>query len=78
MPKFIQEQVDALNSEITTTHEALVWASDNLHPKVAKASNFGAEDVVVMDMMLKINPKFRFFTLDTGRLPEETHEIIDT
>ncbi len=78
MPKFIQEQVDALNSEITITQEALVWASDNLYPKVAKASSFGAEDVVVMDMMLKINPKFRFFTLDTERLPEETHEIIDT
>ena len=77
MPKFTPEQVDALNSEIATTQEALIWASDNLHPKVAKASSFGAEDAVVMDIMLKINPKFRFFTLDTGRLPEETHKIID-
>lgn len=77
MTKFTQEQVDDLNSKIKTTEEALQWASDNLHPKVAKASSFGAEDAVVMDIMLKINPHFRFFTLDTGRLPQETYDIID-
>jgi len=75
--KFTQEQVDDLNSKIKTTEEALQWVSDNLHPKVAKASSFGAEDAVIMDIMLKINPKFRFFTLDTGRLPQETYDIMD-
>ena len=74
--KFTQEQVDNLNSTIKTTEEALQWVSDNLHPKVAKASSFGAEDAVVMDIMLKINPNFRFFTLDTGRLPQETYDIM--
>jgi len=77
VPKFTQEQVDDLNSRIKTTEESLQWVSDNLHPKVAKASSFGAEDAVVMDIMLKINPNFRFFTLDTGRLPQETYDIID-
>ena len=70
--KFTQEKVDDLNSTIKSTEKALQWASDNLHPKVAKASSFGAEDAVVMDIMLKINPNFRFFTLGTGRLPQET------
>jgi len=65
--KFTQEQVDDLNSKIKTAEEALKWVSDNLHPKVAKASSFGAEDAVVMELMLKINPKYRSFTLDTGR-----------
>ena len=77
MTKFTQEQVDDLNSRIKTAEEALQWASDNLHPKVAKASSFGAEDSVIMDIMIKINPKFRFFTLDTGRLPQETYDIMD-
>ncbi len=77
MTKFTQEQVDDLNSRIKTAEEALQWASENLHPKVAKASSFGAEDSVIMDIMLKINPKFRFFTLDTGRLPQETYDIMD-
>ncbi|MDH3191228.1 MAG: phosphoadenylyl-sulfate reductase [Nitrosopumilus sp.] len=77
MTKFTQKQIDELNAKIKTAEEALKWASDNLHPKVAKASSFGAEDAVIMDIMLKINPKFRFFTLDTGRLPQETYDIID-
>ncbi|MBA0907910.1 MAG: phosphoadenylyl-sulfate reductase [Nitrosarchaeum sp.] len=77
MKKFTQEQVDELNSKIKTTNDALLWVSDNLHPRVAKASSFGAEDAVIMDIMIKINPKFRFFTLDTGRLPQETYDIMD-
>ena len=77
MARFTQEEVDELNSSITTTEGALRWASDNLHPRLAKASSFGAEDAVLIDIMTKINPEFRFFTLDTGRLPEETYEIMD-
>lgn len=77
MVKFTQDQVDELNSTITTTDEALRWTLDNLHPRVAKASSFGAEDAVLMDLMIKISPKFRFFTLDTGRLPQETYDIMD-
>ena len=75
--KFSQQEVDQLNSSIKTAQEALKWASDNLHPKVAKASSFGAEDVAMIHMMIQINPKFRFFTLDTGRLPPETYDIMD-
>ncbi|MGA9229490.1 MAG: phosphoadenylyl-sulfate reductase, partial [Nitrosotalea sp.] len=41
------------------------------------ASSFGAEDVVVIDMILKINPKARIFTLDTGRLNQETYDVMD-
>ncbi len=76
--RFSQEQVDELNSTITTAQEALRWALDNLHPRVAKASSFGAEDAVITDLMVKTSPDFRFFTLDTGRLPQETYDIMDT
>lgn len=77
MTRFTPEQINELNSTLRTAEDALQWASDNLHPKVAKASSFGAEDAVIMDMMVKINPKFRFFSLDTGRLPQETYDIMD-
>lgn len=77
MPRFTQKDVDELNSSITTAEDALRWASENLHPRVAKASSFGAEDAVLIDIMLKVNPEFRFFTLDTGRLPRETYDTID-
>ena len=77
MKRFTQIQVDELNGKITTAEDALRWASENLHPAVAKASSFGAEDSVLIEMMTRVNPEFRFFTLDTGRLPKETHEIMD-
>jgi thioredoxin-dependent adenylylsulfate APS reductase len=33
--------------------------------------------MVVLDIAHKINPKVRVFTLDTGRLPQETYEMMD-
>ena len=41
------------------------------------ASSFGAEDVVLIDMMVKIDPRSRIFTLDTGRLPQETYDVME-
>ncbi len=75
--KFTQDEVDEINKTIKTPQDALKWALSNLHSRVAKASSFGAEDSVIIDMMAKINPKARFFTLDTGRLNPETYEIMD-
>ena len=66
MKRFTQIQVDELNGKITTAEDALRWASENLHPAVAKASSFGAEDSVLIEMMTRVNPEFRFFTLDTA------------
>lgn len=77
MHSFTADHVQQLNDKLKTAEEVLKWASDNLHPRVAMASSFGAEDVVVIDMMMKINPKFRIFTLDTGRLNQETYDVMD-
>ena len=77
MAKFTQEEIDKINSNLNTPEDALRWAFDVLHDKVAKASSFGAEDAVITDMMIKLNPKARFFTLDTGRLNQETYDVMD-
>ena len=77
MSKFTAGQVQQLNADLKTPQEVLEWSFDNLHPKLAMASSFGAEDVVVIDMMMKINPKARIFTLDTGRLNQETYDVMD-
>lgn len=57
----------------------LQWTVETFHPKVAFASSFGAEDVVVIDLLSKVKggSKVTVFTLDTGRLPEETYEVMD-
>lgn len=44
--------------------------------KIALASSLGAEDQVLTAMLLKINPKAIIFTLDTGRLPQETLDCL--
>ncbi len=77
MVKFTQNELDAVNKTLNTPEECLTWAFDNLHPKLAKASSFGAEDAAIIDMMFKINPQSRLFTLDTGRLPQATYDTMD-
>jgi len=44
---------------------------------IALATSGGAEDQVLIDMAAKIEPKVRIFTLDTGRLPAETFDVLD-
>jgi phosphoadenosine phosphosulfate reductase len=44
---------------------------------VALSSSFGAEDMVLIDMLMRVDPTARIFTLDTGRLPQETYNLID-
>lgn len=58
-----------------SAEEVLKWAFNKYSEKVASANSFGAEDVVLTDMISKINPKARIFTLDTGRLPQETYDV---
>ena len=46
-------------------------------PEVAVAFS-GAEDVVLIDMAVKIGVPFKVFSLDTGRLHAETYQFIET
>lgn len=40
------------------------------------AASFGAEDMVLIDMLAKLGAGNIIFTLDTGRLPQETYDVI--
>ncbi len=60
-----------------SAEEVLRAALDEFGDKVALASSFGAEDVVLIDMLHKIDPKAKIFTLDTGRLNQETYDVMD-
>jgi phosphoadenosine phosphosulfate reductase len=42
------------------------------------ACSFGAEDMVLLDAIAAHARKIEIFTLDTGRLPEETHALLET
>lgn len=71
--------VKKLNAQFEgkSAEELLSWAAKEFGLKIAFASSFGAEDVVIIDLLSKIKPQIRVFTLDTGRLNEETYEVID-
>lgn len=65
--------------EKKSAQEVLMWALNYFEcSKIALASSFG-EDVVIIDIMTKIDPKkVKVFTLDTGRLNQETYDVMDT
>jgi phosphoadenosine phosphosulfate reductase len=44
----------------------------------AFACSFGLEDMVLLDLIAKNARQIEVFTLDTGRLPDETHALLDT
>lgn len=45
--------------------------------RIALSASFGPEDIVLLDLLLELAPNPRVFTLDTGRLPQETYDLID-
>jgi len=48
-----------------------------MYERVAIVASFQAESSVIIDMASSIRPDLRVLTLDTGRLPQETHDMID-
>ena len=74
-----KEELASLNGrfEGATPQDVLRWALETYGRAIALAWS-GAEDVAVLDMMHRIDPKAtRVFTLDTGRLNPETCDLID-
>jgi phosphoadenosine phosphosulfate reductase len=67
----------ARHAEPMPTEDVLRLALERFGRKVALSSSFGAEDMVLIDMLMQIDPRARVFTLDTGRLPQETYNVID-
>ncbi len=45
--------------------------------RVVFACSFGAEDVVLLDLIQQHARHIRIITLDTGRLPQETYDVMD-
>lgn len=55
-----------------TAEDLLRWALDKYHPRIAIACSF--QHLVVVHLAVQIRPDVRVFSVDTGRLPEETYE----
>lgn len=68
---------DLARLDAAPAEDVLGWALDTYHPRLAVSAAFLAEDMVVIDLAHKLNNGVRVFTLDTGRLPQETYTLID-
>jgi phosphoadenosine phosphosulfate reductase len=61
-----------------TTTEIVSWALENYNPRIGLACSFQAEESVLIDLMHRVRgADFRLFTLDTGRLNQETYDCMD-
>jgi phosphoadenosine phosphosulfate reductase len=63
--------------EDATAGEVLAWAEARFGAGAAIASSFGVEDAVLIDLAASHAPRLRIFTLDTGRLPPETYDVME-
>jgi phosphoadenosine phosphosulfate reductase len=71
--------IDSLNQRFAgaTAAEIVRYTFDTWGRRTVVASSFGAEDVVLMHLAVVADPAARIFTLDTGRLHQETYEVLD-
>jgi phosphoadenosine phosphosulfate reductase len=56
--------------------DVLRWAYETF-PRLAIVASFQAESSVLIDMASRIRPDVSVVTLDTGRLPQATYDMID-
>ncbi|NCO00844.1 MAG: phosphoadenylyl-sulfate reductase [Epsilonproteobacteria bacterium] len=75
----MKENIDLLNKKFENApiEEVLKYFLSTYGEKIALASSLGAEDQVLTDLLLKQDAKAKIFTLDTGRLYEQTYKVMD-
>ena len=61
----------------TPAEEIVAWSVREYGRELAVCTSFQKAGAVILDMAVKVDSKVRVFTLDTGRLPEETYEMIE-
>jgi phosphoadenosine phosphosulfate reductase len=73
------QDIDGLNGRLigANPEDVLSWALEAFPGRVALASSFGAEDVALIDLLARTGKPYRVFLLDTGRLHEETYDLVD-
>ena len=76
MSEKLSDELAAANNYSTV--DLLAWAFDRFHPRLALACSFQAEGAVLIDLMHRMRGgDFRVFTLDTGRLNQETYDCME-
>jgi phosphoadenosine phosphosulfate reductase len=74
----MDNRIDAWNERFVKApaEEVVEFFNGEFGQEICLSSSMGAEDQVLTHMLMKVNPSFRIFTLDTGRLFPETLNLI--
>src|ERR687885_26005 len=57
--------------------EVIRWALETFAPeRIAVCTSFQIDGMAILDMAWRIDPTVRIFTVDTGRLPQETYTLM--
>lgn len=74
-----EKLTDEINAAAAlSTADLLGWAFEKFHPKLALACSFQVESSVLIDLIHRLRgADFRVFTLDTGRLNQETYDCME-
>lgn len=75
----MKHRVDELNNKLENASaiESVEFFLKEFKGRIALSSSMGAEDQVITDMIVSIDPNTQIFTLDTGRIFPETYDLID-
>ena len=63
--------------ENATAEEIVAWAVDTYGDRLAVVTSFQYEGMVIVDMAARKSKDVRVITLDTGRLPADTYDMIE-
>ncbi|SFA84910.1 phosphoadenosine phosphosulfate reductase [Lentibacillus halodurans] len=68
---------ERLNNTLTDFMDVIKWAFQEYQDKIVYACSFGAEGMVLLDLISKVNPQATIVFLDTGLHFKETYALID-
>ncbi len=74
-----EEQIKELNAQMQnlSAEEIVKYFAKEFKGEIALSNSLSLEDQVLTDMVCKVDPEMRIFTLDTGRIFAEAYDLIE-
>jgi phosphoadenosine phosphosulfate reductase len=75
----MKDHIDSLNRQFSgsSAEYVLSWFLTEYSGKIAFSTSLGSEDQVITHMLARLKKTLKIFTLDTGRLFQETYDTLD-
>ena len=67
----------AVEFEGAEPQELLAWGFERFSPRIGLSTAFQVDGVALLDMAYELDEEIHVFSVDTGRLPAESYELIE-